>query len=41
MAVTGGKNWTDWCTTPLAGQFSIGGDTMERLVAALKKVSRA
>ncbi|WP_306600381.1 hypothetical protein [Geothrix sp. 21YS21S-2] len=37
MAVTGGKTWTEWCTTPLAGQFAIGRETMERLAGALGK----
>lgn len=41
QAVTGGKTWTDWCTTPLAAQFAIGGEAMERLAGALKTVSRA
>jgi hypothetical protein len=40
LAVTGGKTWTEWSTTPLAGQFAIGGQTMERLAGALAKVSR-
>ena len=41
LAVTGGKPWTEWCTTPLAGQFAIAWETMERLTAALRQVSRA
>ena len=40
LAVTGGKTWTEWSTTPLAGQFAIGGATMARLTGALRKVSR-
>ena len=40
LAVTGGKTWTEWSTTPLAGQFAIGGGTMERLAGALCKVSQ-
>lgn len=40
VAVTGGKTWTEWCTTPLAGQFAIGGQTLERLAGALRKVTR-
>jgi len=39
LAVTGGKPWTEWCTTPLAGQFAIGGETMERLATALRKIN--
>jgi hypothetical protein len=41
LAVTGGKTWTEWSTTPLAGQFAIGGGTMERIAGALRTVSRA
>jgi hypothetical protein len=41
LAVTGGKTWTEWSTTALAGQFAIGGETMERLAGVLRKVSRA
>jgi hypothetical protein len=41
LAVTAGKTWTEWSTTPLAGQFAIGGDTMARLAGALGKASRA
>jgi hypothetical protein len=41
LAVTGGKTWTEWSTTPLAGQFAIGGESMERLAGALRKVARA
>jgi hypothetical protein len=41
LAVTGGRTWTEWSTTPLAGQCSIGGETLERLVDALRKVSMA
>jgi hypothetical protein len=39
LAVTGGKTWTEWSTTPRAAQFAIGGETMERLAGALDKVS--
>jgi len=35
MAVTGGKTWTEWSMTPLAGQFAIGREAMERLAEAL------
>jgi len=41
LAVTGGKPWTEWSTTPLAGQFAIGRETMERLAGALAEVARA
>ena len=41
QAVTGGRTWTEWSTTPLAGQFAIGGPTLQRLEAALSKVSHA
>ena len=40
LAVTGGKPWTEWSTTPLAGQFAIGGETLERLAGALRRVSQ-
>jgi len=40
LAVTGGKPWTEWSTTPLAGQFGIGGETMARLTKALTPVVR-
>jgi len=41
LAVTGGKPWTEWSTTPVAGQYSMGGETLERLVGALRKVPLA
>jgi hypothetical protein len=41
LAVAGGKTWTEWSTTPLAGQFAIGGETMERLAGSLRKVAQA
>jgi len=40
QAVTGGKTWIEWSTTPLAGQFAIGGETMARLSGALAKAAR-
>jgi len=41
LAVTGGQTWAAWSTTPVAGQCSIGGATLERLAGALRKVSQA
>jgi hypothetical protein len=41
QAVTGGRTWLEWSTTPLAGQFAIAGATMERLAATLRKVAQA
>ena len=41
LAVTGGRTWTEWSTTPLAGQFAIGGAAMDRLAGALREVSKA
>lgn len=41
LAVTGGRTWTEWSTTPVAGQFAIGAETMARLAGALRKGSPA
>jgi len=40
LAVTGGRTWTEWSTTPLASQFAIGRATMDQLGVALRKVPR-
>jgi hypothetical protein len=37
LAVTGGRTWTEFSTTPLAGQFSMGRETLERMAAALDR----
>lgn len=41
LAVTGGRSWTEWSTTPLAGQYAIGRETMEQVSGALSKVALA
>lgn len=39
LAVTGGKPWTEWSTTPAAGQCSLGGETLVRMVDALRTLA--
>jgi len=38
LAVTGGRTWTEWSTTPLASQYAIGGELMGRLAGWFQAV---